>query len=109
MIEKFWISNGAAQPASIEDVANVIVEWATKNNQLSPDLVKLEQLLNGYFGRSDIESLCFNMGIDDEQLRGQTKAELARSLLRFTDYQGMLSQLKSEMGRARPNLRSQLQ
>jgi len=35
----------------------------------------LVPLLNQHFGLSDIDSLCFEMGIDDEQLRGQTKDE----------------------------------
>lgn len=69
---------------------------------------ELVPLLNKYFGLSDIDSLCFEMGIDDEQLRGQTKDEKARSMVAFVQQNGRLDELKKLMRMARPNLRAQL-
>jgi hypothetical protein len=68
----------------------------------------LVPLLNGYFSISDIDGLCFEMGIDDEQLRGQTKDEKSRSLVKFVAQTERLDELKRLMRAARPNLRKQL-
>jgi 5-keto 4-deoxyuronate isomerase len=65
-------------------------------------------LLNGYFNLSEIESLCFEMGIDDENLRGQTKNEKARSLVKHVADRGRINELKQLMRVQRPNLRAQL-
>lgn len=68
----------------------------------------LVPLLNNYFNLSEIESLCFEMGIDDENLRGQTKDEKARSLVKHCENRGRLDELKRYMRLQRPNLRAQL-
>ena len=85
------------------------------NHNVAPELSDipitargLVPLLNQYFGLSDIDSLCFEMGIDDEQLRGQTKDEKARSMVAFVQQNGRLDELKKLMRMARPNLRTQL-
>ena len=74
----------------------------------SADAVALVPLLNESFSRSDIDSLCFEMGIDEEQLRGQTKDEKARSLVKFVEQNERLPELKRLMRVARPNLRDRL-
>ena len=68
----------------------------------------LVPLLNEYFAVTDIDSLCFEMGIDAEQLRDQTKDEKARSLVQYVQVRGRLDELKKQMRVARPNLRAQL-
>ncbi|MBU6361456.1 MAG: hypothetical protein KGS46_15700 [Chloroflexi bacterium] len=68
----------------------------------------LVPLLNTYFNLSEIESLCFEMEIDDENLRGQTKDEKARSLVKHCENRGRLDELKRLMRVQRPNLRAQL-
>jgi hypothetical protein len=75
---------------------------------VSADARALVPLLNQYFSLSDIDGLCFEMGIDDEQLRGQTKDEKARSLVKFVEQSGRLDELKRLMRVARPNLRDRL-
>jgi hypothetical protein len=65
-------------------------------------------LLNTYFSMDEIESLCFEMGIDDENLRGQTKEAKARSLVRYCVARDRLEELKRLMRVQRPNLRAQL-
>ena len=70
---------------------------------------RIYQLLNEYFSLDDIEGLCFEMGIDDENLRGQTKAGKARALVQYVDANGRLDELKKLMRVQRPNLRNQLQ
>jgi hypothetical protein len=75
---------------------------------VSPSARALVPLLNEYFSISDIDSLCFEMGIDDEQLRGQTKDEKARSLVKYVEQNERLDELKRMMRVARPNLRDRL-
>ena len=75
---------------------------------ISPEGRTLNRLLDGYFSLSDIEGLCFEMGIDEENLRGQTKAEKARALVSFCQKNDRLSDLKKLMRVQRPNLRDQL-
>ena len=72
------------------------------------DARALVPLLNEYFALNDIDSLCFEMGIDEEQLRGQTKDEKTRSLVKFVEQNERLPELKRLMRMARPNLRNRL-
>ncbi|MCW1968597.1 MAG: hypothetical protein KIH69_010830 [Anaerolineae bacterium] len=85
------------------------------NYNTAPDLSEINlagrglvPLLNTYFNLSEIESLCFEMGIDDENLRGQTKDEKARSLVKHCESRGRLDELKRLMRVHRPILRAQL-
>jgi hypothetical protein len=48
------------------------------------------------------------MGIDDENLRGATKAAKARALIQHVEKNGLLEELKRLMRVQRPNLRNQL-
>ena len=68
----------------------------------------LYQLLDRYFNLGEIEGLCFELGIDDENLRGETKAGKARALVQYVDANSRLDELKKLMRVQRPNLRSQL-
>ncbi len=70
---------------------------------------KVYQLLNDYFTMSNIEGLCFEMGIDEENLRGETKAGKSRALVQHVETTGRLDELKKLMRAQRSNLRSQLQ
>jgi hypothetical protein len=69
---------------------------------------KLVSLLNQHFNISEIDSLCFEMGIDEEQLRSQTKDEKVRSLVKYCEQAGRTDALKRLMRLVRPNLRPQL-
>ncbi len=81
---------------------------APELNSIPTGNQSLVALLNQFFNLSDIDGLCFEMGIDDEQLRGQTKDEKARSLIKHVTDRGRVDELKKLMGIARPNLRAQL-
>jgi len=70
---------------------------------------KIYALLNSHFDLSDIEGLCFEMGIDEENLRGETKAGKARALVQHVEKTSRLDELKKLMRVQRPNLRGQLQ
>ena len=68
----------------------------------------LAPLLNTYFSLEELEGLCFEMGIDADNLRGQTKEAKARALVSHCERHGTLDELKRVMRIARPNLRAQL-
>jgi hypothetical protein len=70
---------------------------------------KVYQLLNDHFNLGEIEGLCFEMGIDEENLRGETKAGKARALVQQIEATERLDELKKLMRVQRPNLRAQLQ
>jgi hypothetical protein len=75
----------------------------------SPEGRQVYELLAGYFTLEEITTLCFEMKIDDENLRGQTKAGKARSLVQQCEKTGQLDALRQLMRMQRPNLRDQLQ
>ncbi len=87
----------------------------TNNYNTAPELSSipidgrgLVALLNQYFSLSEIDGLCFDLGIDDENLLGQTKDEKARSLVKYLADRGRIDALQRLMREARPNLRAQL-
>ena len=75
---------------------------------LSSQAQVLYPLLNQSFDLNDLEELCFQLGIDWDNLRGDTKGSKARALLRYCDNRGLVPRLQSLMRLARPNLRDQL-
>jgi len=84
------------------------VSTAPELADIGADGRKLAPLLSQYFNLAEIEALCFEMGIDDENLRGQTKDEKARSLIKHCEQRDDLDRLKSLMRVQRPKLRGQL-
>jgi hypothetical protein len=72
------------------------------------DVLKLTDLLNDYFSEGDLEDVCFRMGIEWENLRGETRNAKARSLVQYCQRLDIVPRLKDIMRAMRPNLRSQL-
>lgn len=68
----------------------------------------LVPLINGHFSFEEVEGLCFEMGIDDENLRGQTKIAKIRTLVKHCHRTATLEALKQHLLAQRPNLRDQL-
>ncbi len=75
---------------------------------LSPKAQALYPLLNQYFSLTDLEDLSFQLGIDWDDLRGDTKGGKARALLLHCDRHDLLPNLVGRMRAARPNLKNQL-
>ena len=63
-----------------------------ESNQLIPNRI-LQTLVNR-FSLSDLKLLCFNLGIDYEELPGETKTDKARELILFMQRHGRLSELE---------------
>ena len=65
-------------------------------------------LIDKHFNLEDFKHLCFDMGIDDENLPGQTKMAKARALVMHCHRTATIEALKQHMLAQRPNLRDQL-
>ena len=69
---------------------------------------KLNSLLEQWFSLSDLEDIAFRLGIDWDNLRGETKAQKAHALALYCESRAQLDALRSEITAARPNLRGEL-
>ena len=74
----------------------------------TPEGKLMQQLLNEYFSMEDIEQLCFEMNIDEENLRGATKQGKARAMVLECERAERLGELKRLMRVKRPNLKARL-
>lgn len=75
----------------------------------TPEGRRLQKLLDEYWNMEDIENLCFELGVDVDNLPGRTKAAIARSLVLYAEKNDRLDELRKLMRVQRPNLRDQLQ
>lgn len=67
-------------------------------------LTQLRQILTDRFGAGELRTLCFDLGIDYDDLPGDGKTDKARELVSYLDNRGRISEL-IEMGRQlRPNV-----
>jgi hypothetical protein len=94
----------AASPIVIEAKVEAVDSQQSDNSTLS----KIVELLDKYFSLSDIKGLCFDLGIDDENLKGEMKIEKARALVTYCKSRDKLDALKSKMLEERPNLKGKL-
>lgn len=81
---------------------NVMAQW-------SPAAKNLYNLLKDkWFSESELEDLAFQLDLDWDNLRGDTKADKARALVQACEQNGLIEKLRGLMRLARPNLRDQL-
>jgi len=62
------------------------------------------QLLKTHFNKSELRELCFELGIDYEDLLGQRKRDLVRELILYCQRRGQLPRLLQVCGQKRPNV-----
>ncbi|WP_420645799.1 GTP-binding protein [Candidatus Leptofilum sp.] len=62
------------------------------------------QLLNSYFKQNELETLCFDLGIDFENLPGNTKEEKARELMLFCEREDRIHDLQEAVRERRPHI-----
>ena len=67
-----------------------------------PQLVELNSKMNQYFSLDEIESLCFDMGIDFESLGGEGKGGKVRELIAFCQRRGRDDELAAKVRAERP-------
>jgi hypothetical protein len=68
----------------------------------SPNKVRLARFLEAYFDKEDLKNLCFDLGVDYENLPGEKKATKARELVAYMDVRGRLVELREAVAARRP-------
>jgi hypothetical protein len=67
-------------------------------------LTRLRQLLTGYFDAEEFRTLCFDLAVDYDTLRGEGKAAKARELVAYLERCGRISEVVAVGSRMRPHL-----
>ena len=67
-------------------------------------LIQLHQLLGQRFDEEELRDLCFDLGVDYDDLRGEGKASKARELVSHLDRRGRLADLASAGKQMRPDI-----
>ncbi len=64
--------------------------------------IRLAQFIDNYFGREDLENLCYDLGVDYDNLQGEKKETKARNLVKLMHAQGRLEALHNKLSDERP-------
>ena len=67
-------------------------------------LSRLRQTLTGRFDVGELRTLCFDLGVDYDDLPGQGKASKARELIRYLERRGRIPDLVTVGGQMRPDV-----
>ena len=67
-------------------------------------LKQLRQLLTKHFSLEELRTLSFDLGIDFDEIGGETKSAKVREFIRYAERQGRLDDLLAEAAAARPAL-----
>jgi hypothetical protein len=65
---------------------------------------RLRQVLTEYFNSDELQSLCFDLGIDYESLPGEGKANKAREVVGYARRRGQIPELYAEIKKSRPHV-----
>lgn len=78
-------------------------EHETKTLSEQEQLTALRQLLIQHFNDGELQTLCFDLGVDYENLPGQAKADKARELVEYVQRRNRLAYLVQMCQQLRPN------
>lgn len=67
-------------------------------------LIHLRKLLIGHFDLEELRLLCFDLGLDYEELAGRTKSTKMQDLITYLKRRGELKRLLDEVNSQRPNI-----
>lgn len=65
--------------------------------------IRLRELIVRYFNKQELEMLCFDLGIDKDDLPDATKQEMAQELILYCERRGKLEQLLEQCRLQRPH------
>jgi hypothetical protein len=65
---------------------------------------QLRQLLSRHFDESELQTLCFDLGVDYDNLPGDGKAEKARELIEYLERRGRIQELIDVGKKLRPDV-----
>ncbi len=82
---------------------NNIIHMAPQPSQIPPSLAPLRDKISRYFNKSELNGLCFTLGIKTDELHGETLSEVAQSLVAFCYKRDRLDELKALCREERPN------
>lgn len=71
------------------------------------ELVRLRQFISNHYSSADIQKLCFDLGVDYDDLRGETHSLKAQELVVWMYNRGRISALVDSLHRTRPKLSDQ--
>ena len=66
--------------------------------------ITLRQKLDEYFNEEELQTLCFDLGVEYGNLPAQSKAAKARELVALMQRQGRMDELVAAVARQRPNV-----
>ena len=73
-----------------------------KGAEVAP--TRLLTFLDNFFNQSDLEELCFGLGVDFDNLDGDNKRGKARSLIEYCQHRGRYAELVRLAQQARPGM-----
>lgn len=68
------------------------------------DKLGLLQALNQYFNLEELQLICFDMGIEWENLAGVTKDAKAREIIRYVERRALMNELLQQLQEIRPSV-----
>lgn len=71
---------------------------------LPPNLAPLRDKLVEYFNKSELEALCFRLGLPSDDLPGETRTELAQALIEYCHRRDRLPELLRRCQAERPQV-----
>lgn len=72
--------------------------------QQQEHLIKLHRILSTHFDENELRTLCFNLGVDYDDLPGKGKANKARELTGYSARHGRISELVKTGKELRPDI-----
>ncbi|MCA9934562.1 MAG: hypothetical protein H6662_06290 [Ardenticatenaceae bacterium] len=99
------VRNKLAEPTYFNDL-NATINSFTSDRQTrgGAGVVTLRHMMERYFDLDDVDGLSFDLQIDFEELKGDTKGAKIRSLIRECEQQGRLEQLVGLCAQLRPSV-----
>jgi formylglycine-generating enzyme required for sulfatase activity len=89
------------QPGSISEVP---FTRSYTDNKTGLEMIHLRKLLIKHFDPEELRVLCFDLGLDYEELAGTTKSTKMQDLITYLERRGELPRLLDEVKSQRPNV-----
>lgn len=105
VVKSSELDSSLSQPFEAAQTSSGFSQFVTEK-AASPSrniVLALRDNLNTYFSESELKSLCFDLGIDYENLGGSTKSGKVLELIQMTQRHGRLSELVDLVRQQRPH------